>query len=75
MNIGLLDAIKLLDNGTTEDLAEIAVKYDVSAGDALVMAMQRAAKVMKTAVPMEAKKSKCHVCPLIDLSQYEDDLK
>ena len=58
MNMGLLDAIKLLDNGTIEDIAEIAVKYDVSAGDALVMAMQRAAKVMKTAVPMEAKKSK-----------------
>ena len=58
MNIGLLDAIKIMDNGSTEDLAEIANKYDVSAGDALVMAMKRAVKIMKTAVPMEAKKSK-----------------
>ena len=58
MNIGLLDAIKLLDNGSTEDLAEIAVKYDVSAGDALVMAMERAVKIMKTAVPMDANTSK-----------------
>jgi ribosomal silencing factor RsfS len=53
MNIGLLDAIKLLDNGTTEDLIEMAVKYDVSAGDAFVMAMHRAVKVMKSCVPMK----------------------
>lgn len=53
MNMGLLDAIKLLDNGTTEDLIGIAVKYDVSAGDAFVMAMQRAVKIMKTCVPMK----------------------
>ncbi len=53
MNIELLDAIKLMDNVSAEDLAEIANKYKVSAGDALVMAMKRAAKIMKTCVPMK----------------------
>lgn len=53
MNIGLLDAIKIMDNGTTEELAEIANKYKVSAGDALVMAMKSAAKIMKSCVPMK----------------------
>lgn len=58
MNIGLLDAIEILSNGTSANFARMADKYKVSMGEVFLSAIERAVKIMKTAVPMEAKKSK-----------------
>lgn len=58
MNIGLLDAIEILSDGTSANFARMADKYKVSMGEVFLSAIERAVKIMKTAVPMEAKKSK-----------------
>lgn len=58
MNIGLMDAIKLMDNCPIEDVVKIANKYNMGTYETFVAAMKRAVKIMKTAVPAEANVSK-----------------
>lgn len=79
MTIGIIDAVKLMD-GTTEDLAEISTKYNVSPGEAFKQSMRTAVIIMKAAIPKKPDKCKeedgkihwfCPACTA-DISDWQD---
>lgn len=82
MNIGLIDAIKLLKaDVTVEELTEMQEKYDTSFPVLLFYANQRAVKIMETAIPMKPETckeedKKVHMyCPdcTADISDWQEE--